>query len=107
MEVVVTADANPTGAPPAGPSRTALPLVRRTAGTGERHHDDPMVIDCDRCSMRGVGCADCMVTVLLGGPPDGVELDDEERRAIDVLCDAGLIPPLRMVTAVDSVHIVE
>ncbi len=38
-----------------------------------------------------------MVTVLLGGPPFGVALDADERRAIDVLSDAGLIPPLRMV----------
>ncbi len=67
----------------------------------------PVVIDCDRCSMRGIGCGDCMVTVLLGGPPYGVALDDEERRAIEVLAEAGLIPPLRMVSPVDSVHIVD
>lgn len=62
---------------------------------------DALVIDCDRCTMRGIGCGDCVVTVLLGGPPYGVELDDAERHAIDVLADAGLVPPLRMVEAVD------
>lgn len=55
------------------------------------------VIDCERCCMRGIGCGDCVVTVLLGGPPYGVELDGDERRALEVLADAGLVPPLRMV----------
>ena len=66
---------------------------------------DPLVIDCDRCTMRGIGCGDCVVTVLLGGPPYGVELDDDERHAIDVLAAAGLVPPLRMVEATESRHI--
>ncbi len=63
------------------------------------------VIDCDRCSMRGVGCGDCVVTVLLGGPPFGVELDDDERRAIEILADAGLVPPLRMVEPLETRHV--
>jgi hypothetical protein len=58
------------------------------------------VIDCDSCSVRGRECGDCMVTVLLGGPPDGVALDPTERRAIGALADAGLIPPLRMAHSV-------
>ncbi len=66
---------------------------------------DPMVIDCDRCTMRGIGCGDCVVTVMLGGPPYGVELDDDERHAIDVLAAAGLVPPLRMVEAIESLHV--
>ena len=28
-----------------------------------------MLIDCDTCTERGTGCADCVVTVLLGAPP--------------------------------------
>jgi hypothetical protein len=54
-------------------------------------------IDCDGCGARGPACGDCVVTVLLGAPPDGVELDDAERRAIEALADGGLIPPLRLV----------
>jgi hypothetical protein len=57
-----------------------------------------MLIDCDACAVRGRGCPDCVVTVLLGAPPKGVELDDQERAAIAVLADAGLVPPLRLVT---------
>jgi hypothetical protein len=40
-----------------------------------------------------------VVTVLLGAPPEGVELDDAERRAIEALADGGLVPPLRLVPA--------
>lgn len=28
-----------------------------------------MLIDCDTCTVRGEGCHDCVVTVLLGAPP--------------------------------------
>lgn len=55
-----------------------------------------MEIDCERCTARGPGCGDCVVTVLLGAPPDGVDLDDAERAAIAALADGGLIPPLRL-----------
>ena len=34
-----------------------------------------MLIDCDTCTARGTGCADCVVTVLLGAPP-GWHSDD-------------------------------
>lgn len=56
-----------------------------------------MDIDCDGCAARGPACGDCVVTVLLGAPPDGVDLDDAERRAIAALAEGGLIPPLRLV----------
>jgi hypothetical protein len=68
---------------------------------GAAAESDPLLIDCDRCSVRGSGCGDCVVTFLLGGPPSGVVLDDAERRAIDVLANAGLVPPLRMVHPLD------
>jgi hypothetical protein len=57
-----------------------------------------MLIDCDRCTVRGLACGDCVVTVLLSRPPSGVRLDDDERMAIGVLSDSGLVPPLRLVT---------
>ena len=56
-----------------------------------------MVIDCEGCAARGPACGDCVVTVLLGAPPDGVQLDETERRAIAALAEGGLIPPLRLV----------
>ena len=53
-----------------------------------------MIIDCDTCTVRGDACGDCVVGVLLGSP---VALDPEEQRALGVLADGGLIPPLRLV----------
>jgi hypothetical protein len=80
---------------------------RRVEPTAPAHAvgRDPMLIDCDTCSVRGIGCGDCVVTVLLGGPPAGVTLNDEERRAVEVLAAAGLVPPLRLVQAVDVTEI--
>ena len=76
-----------------------------------------MIIDCERCEVRGTACGDCVVGVLLGMPgvpsrdapvravvsgPSGaaeVQLDAQERRALEVLADQGLIPRLRLVTS--------
>lgn len=56
-----------------------------------------MLIDCETCAVRGLACSDCVVSVLLGVPDDGAELDTPEQDAIGVLADAGLVPPLRLV----------
>ena len=80
-----------------------------------------MVIDCERCEVRGLACGDCVVGVLLGMPgvgpggsdggrrtgrrtsgrrPSGasaVHLDAPEQRALAVLADQGLVPRLRLV----------
>jgi hypothetical protein len=53
-----------------------------------------IVIDCDDCAVRGVGCQDCVVSVLLGIPET---LLDDERRALEVLAEVGLAPRLRLV----------
>lgn len=55
-----------------------------------------MIIDCDRCAIRGTGCSDCVITVLLDAPPT-VELDEPELRALGTLADAGLVPHLRLI----------
>jgi hypothetical protein len=56
-----------------------------------------MLIDCDRCTMRDIACADCVVTVLLG-PPGAARagFDADEEAALGVLADSGLVPPLRL-----------
>jgi hypothetical protein len=60
-------------------------------------------IDCDTCEVRGLHCHDCVVTVLLGPPPE-LTFDDDEQRALDVLARGGLVPPLRLVRPVDPPH---
>jgi hypothetical protein len=54
-----------------------------------------MIIDCDSCVVRGLACGDCVVSVLLGVPPN-VEIDALEQRAIDTLGRAGIVPRLRL-----------
>lgn len=54
-------------------------------------------IDCDTCLVRGLHCHDCVVTVMLGPPPE-LRIDDDEAAALDVLAAGGLVPPLRMVS---------
>ncbi len=83
-----------------------------------------MIIDCDRCAVRGDACQDCVIGVLLRAPETGseapsespsddpivgqsaldgpsgasvVQLDAPERRALEVLADQGLVPRLRLV----------
>lgn len=53
-----------------------------------------VVIDCDDCAVRGVGCRDCVVSVLLGVPET---LLSDERQALEALAEAGLAPRLRLV----------
>jgi hypothetical protein len=55
---------------------------------------EPVVIDCEDCAVRGPGCRDCVVSVILGVPETLLE---DERAALDVLADAGMAPRLRLV----------
>lgn len=55
-----------------------------------------MLIDCDTCAVRGDGCADCVMTALLGPIPEH-RLADEAVSALAVLADAGMLPPLRLI----------
>jgi hypothetical protein len=54
--------------------------------------EDAMIIDCTRCDSRGLACANCAVTALAEPEAD---LGPAELRALAVLANAGLIPPLR------------
>ena len=62
---------------------------------------DSLIIDCDTCLVRGDACSDCVVSCLLGGPPEPIQLSDDEAGALDALAESGLLPPLRLVTATD------
>lgn len=54
-----------------------------------------MTIDCGRCEMRGIGCRDCAIAVIESRNVTGY-LGEAEVRALRVLADAGLVPPLRL-----------
>jgi hypothetical protein len=61
-------------------------------------------IDCDTCLVRGPACDDCVVTALLGPPPER-GFDTDQERALQVLAGSGLVPPLRMVAPVSGPEI--
>jgi hypothetical protein len=60
-----------------------------------------MLIDCDTCVVRGAGCPDCVVTVILNNPRPMLEVDADEYDAMESLAAAGLIPPLRLVPVLE------
>jgi hypothetical protein len=61
---------------------------------GQENDAGTVTIDCDDCAVRGVGCQDCVVTVLLG-VPETLRMD--ERQALEALAEVGLAPRLRLV----------
>lgn len=63
-----------------------------------------MLIDCDRCHVRGLACSDCVVSVLLGQDDGDVtlELGADEAEAIGVLAAEGMVPPLRLIVENDE-----
>lgn len=79
-----------------------LGCVAGICNLGVRPHiySPTMVIDCGSCTMVGLACGDCVVSVLLG-PPEAVgapEVADEHLGALAVLADSGLVPPLRLIS---------
>lgn len=86
----------PDGTTPDGTTPDGT-FIHPTEDDLEPRSADPVAIDCDSCDVRGLACGDCVVTVLLGAPP--AWLDEEEQRAIGVLAESGLIPPLRLVAS--------
>ncbi|WP_264036870.1 hypothetical protein [Mycolicibacterium hodleri] len=75
--------------PEAGPDLPSTTPPDRTGSDAGTLH-----IDCDDCAVRGHGCQDCVISVLLGVPDT---LLADERQALEVLADAGLAPRLRLV----------
>ncbi len=79
-----------------------------------------MLIDCDTCTARGTGCADCVVTVLLGAPPgwQGVDpvvvpMTGRGRAAVpdgelephpDASAEDVVVPPAGVVVEFDEVE---
>lgn len=62
-----------------------------------------MLIDCNDCSQQHTNaCHDCVVMHVLheiGGP---LEMDPDQAQALDILVEAGLVSPLRLVRRGDD-----
>jgi hypothetical protein len=65
---------------------------------------DMLHVDCESCVARGPACGDCVVTVLLGAPSEGLDLDDDEQAALSALAQSGLVPPLRLIPGARAVR---
>jgi hypothetical protein len=73
-----------------------------------------MLIDCDTCTARGAGCADCVVTVLLGAPPGWQSTDPvvvpmtarsrSEGGADTLAAEDVVVPPPGVVVEFDDVE---
>jgi hypothetical protein len=76
-----------------------------------------MLIDCNTCTARGTGCADCVVTVLLGAPPgwQGVDpvvvpmtprarADTHAVTLIGPVAEDAVVPPPGVVVEFDDVE---
>jgi|SRR3954452_16380480 hypothetical protein len=70
-----------------------------------------MLIDCDTCTARGTGCADCVVTVLLGAPPGWhsadpvvVPLPERAPAATARAAEDVVVPPPGVVVELDEVE---
>lgn len=59
--------------------------------------DEVSVISCDDCIMQATSaCEECVVTFICGRmPEEAVVIDVAEARAVRLLGEAGLVPPLR------------
>jgi hypothetical protein len=63
-----------------------------------------MIITCDTCAVRDIGCNDCVLTFLLTRPdksqPNPIcEIPDSTADAIDLLSSRGIVRPLRFNSA--------
>ncbi len=76
-----------------------------------------MLIDCDTCTARPTGCADCVVTVLLGAPPGWqstdpvvVPMSGRARTSpgggpeADISAEDVVVPPAGVVVEFDDVE---
>jgi hypothetical protein len=68
----------------------------------EQEEETAVRIDCEQCQIRGAGCGQCVINLLLGGRPHAEDEDSdglpdgltaEERRAVAVLVRSGLVDP--------------
>lgn len=64
-------------------------------------------VDCGTCAARGPACDDCVISVLLGAPSEGVDLDADERAALAALAESGMVPPLRLIPGAAKVEPVQ
>jgi hypothetical protein len=60
-------------------------------------------ISCRECVRQSTpDCADCLVTHVVGGEPERLELGEDSLRAAELMVAEGLLPRLRFVPGTSS-----
>jgi hypothetical protein len=79
------------------PDPSRRPIVHTIPNPRPAAESGPLVIDCDECVLQATdACCDCVITFLCGEEAASpVVVDLAEARAMRLLDDAGLVPPLR------------
>jgi hypothetical protein len=78
-----------------------------TSTGGGQRPGETLHVDCGTCAARGLACDDCVISVLLGKPDAGVDLDRSEQAALEALAGSGLVPPLRLIPGAKRVESVQ
>lgn len=60
-----------------------------------------MLINCETCSIRSIGCSDCVVNLWIDSPTQGLGLLPAERAAVQRFVKAGLVAPFNLPATVD------
>jgi hypothetical protein len=71
---------------------TVSGIGQGSALSAKNHEEAEMTIECGRCEARGLACGSCAAAVIVG---EEAEIGPAELRALTVLANAGMIPPLR------------
>jgi len=61
-----------------------------------------MIISCDTCAVRDIGCNDCILTYFITNKESNQahrEIPDSTAEAIDLLSSRGIVRPLRFNSA--------
>ncbi len=83
------------GGESAAPLWDDSPDVSPGRGSTSSTDGSAVLVDCDTCAVRGPGCGDCVMTVVLGMPAPPVRMGVDQVAALGVLARSGLVPPLR------------
>lgn len=83
------------GAGSSAPLWDDSPDVSPGRGSASSTDGSAVLVDCDTCAVRGPGCDDCVMTVLLGMPAPPLRIGVDQVAALGVLARSGLVPPLR------------
>lgn len=77
---------------------------RGSFGQGEAQGG--LLIDCDACAMQHTSaCDDCVVSYLVGYEPEApVLLNQKEFRAVELLCDVGLVPSNKFTARAEAMR---